>query len=248
MKTESNEFWHIRSAKYDKLFWTKDDAYIDAILKAGKFSKKDIVLDVGTGTGIIAREVQPLVRHVIALDNSEAMIDKGKWAGFSFIKWDIAERLFKDELFDKVVARMVFHHIFDELHTAFVRCFDLLKKGGMLIVAEGIPPKEDPEITGWYTEMFKYKEERRTLTANEIVTFFGNAGFTNIKSHIHIMRNFSVNNWLQNSGLDESNIEKVKELHLTAPVKVKRAYHMRVTDGDILIDTKNIIVTGVKGK
>lgn len=52
MKKEE-KFWHIRSAKYDKLFWTKDDSYIEAIIKAGDFKKSDLVLDVGTGTGVM---------------------------------------------------------------------------------------------------------------------------------------------------------------------------------------------------
>ena len=109
-----DSFWHIRSEKYDKLFWTKDKSYIEVILDAGDFKKTDIVLDIGTGTGIIANAIKPLAFHVIALDNSISMLEKGKWEGISFIKWDIAERIFHDGLFDKLSARMVFHHIFDE--------------------------------------------------------------------------------------------------------------------------------------
>ena len=134
---EKESFWHIRADHYDKLFWTKDVSFIEALISAGDFEKEDLVLDVGTGTGTIARALQPHVAHVVALDNSSAMLDKGKWEGFSAIKWDIADRLFKDGMFNKVVARMVFHHIFDNLDMVFVRCFDLLKNSGKLVVAEG---------------------------------------------------------------------------------------------------------------
>ena len=146
---DKNTFWNIRADKYDKLFWTKDLSYIDVILRAGEFIKTDVVLDFGTGTGIMAKHIKPLVNHVLALDNSSAMLNKGMWEGFSIIKWDITERLFRDNIFDKVVARMIFHHIFDDLYKAFVRSFDLLKDQGMLIVAEGVHPTDEAEIIQW---------------------------------------------------------------------------------------------------
>jgi ubiquinone/menaquinone biosynthesis C-methylase UbiE len=244
MDTES--FWKIRSERYDKLFWTKDDSYIDAILAAGDFKKHEIVLDIGTGTGIIAREIKPYVSHIIALDSSESMLAKGKWEGISFIKWDIAERIFHDSLFDKLVARMVFHHVFDDLDRVFVRCYDLLNPGGKLIVAEGVPPSNDPEVVNWYTEMFKYKEKRRTFVPDELVYFFGKNGFKNVQCHVHMMRQFSIRNWLVNSGLDEENQNKIIDIHLNASARIKKLYNMIITNTDCLIDTKNVIVTGEK--
>jgi len=239
-------YWNIRAAKYDRLYWTKDISYIDVILKAGNFSKHEVVLDVGTGTGIMARKIKPLVNHVIALDSSEAMLEKGKWDGFSFIKWNIAEKLFKDDIFDKVIARMVFHHIFDELHKVFLKCFNLLKNGGALIVAEGVPPNNDIEIVEWYTKMFKYKEKRRVFSKDELIKYFKEAGYVNIKYQIYIMRNFSIINWLQNSGLDKKNMEIILEMHYNASPKIKTAYNMQITESDCLVDTKNVIITGDK--
>lgn len=243
---DKNMFWNIRSEKYDKLYWTRDSSYIDAILRAGNFGKSEIVLDVGSGTGIMARSIGPFVNHIIALDNSEAMLEKGKWDGFSFIKWDISERLFRDAVFDKVIARMVFHHIFDELHKVFVRCFDLLKDGGMLIVAEGIPPSDDVEIVEWYKDMFKYKEDRRVFSESELVRYFNETGYKNIRCHTHIMKDFDVINWLQNSGISKKNTDIILNMHYNASEKIKAAYNMRISESDCLIDTKNIIVTGNK--
>lgn len=239
-------FWNIRADKYDKLFWTKDASYIDAILKVGQFNKNDIVLDVGTGTGIMARKVKPMVKHIIALDNSTAMLNMGKWEGFSFVKWDIAERIFKDNIFDKVIARMVFHHIFDDLGKVCVRCFDVLKNPGMLIVAEGVPPSDDKEIVEWYTEMFKHKEERRIFSSDKLAKYLVRAGFRDIECHTHIMENFSVCNWVENSGLDEESKKYILDMHRNASPKVKKAYNMSIVGNDCLINTKNIIMTGKK--
>ena len=85
------QFWEIRAANYDKLFWAKDDHYIQKILELSQFKKTDVVLDVGSGTAIVANAIKPLVKHVVAMDVSDAMLAKGNWSGISVIKWDVSD-------------------------------------------------------------------------------------------------------------------------------------------------------------
>jgi SAM-dependent methyltransferase len=83
--------WEMRAAKYDKLYWTKDDAYVRGIILAADLDRSPIVLDVGTGTGTMARAVQGLVRHVVGADMSAAMLGEGDWTGISVVRWNVAE-------------------------------------------------------------------------------------------------------------------------------------------------------------
>lgn len=244
MKREA--FWHIRSAKYDKLYWTKDKSYLDCIVEASRFKKKDVVLDVGTGTGVIARTLKPYVRHVVGMDISESMLEKGNWEGFSSIKWDISDLLFANSTFDKVIARMVFHHILDNLDRVMLRCYDLLKDKGSLIVAEGIPPTDERNVIDWYSHMFSFKEKRRTFTEKQLKDFFKRNGFVNVNSIGHTMKNFSIKNWLNNSGLDSISQKKIMKLHTEADQSIKDAYNMKITKDDCLVDTKNVIIIGRK--
>jgi ubiquinone/menaquinone biosynthesis C-methylase UbiE len=243
---KNESFWHIRSAKYDKLFWTKDDSYVDAIIRAGDFKKSDLVLDVGTGTGVMARAIEPHVRHVVGLDFSHSMLEKGAWEGISMIKWDISESLFHNNLFNRLVARMVFHHILDNLDRVFIRCFDLLKEKGKLIVAEGVPPIDDQAVVDWYARMFSLKEERRTFVPAELQNYFKKNGFKKIKTHLHLMEKFSIKNWLVNSGLERKKQKKILEMHFEAPRIIKQAYNMKILRDDCLVDTKNVIIVGEK--
>ena len=239
-------FWNVRAKNYDKLFWTKDEGYQEKILAAGEFSKKDLVLDVGTGTGIMARCIRPHVRHVVGMDFSDSMLKRGTWEGISMMKWDLTEGLFQNRLFDKIVGRMVFHHILDNLDRAFLRCYDLLKGGGRLIIAEGVPPGEDQEVIDWYTEMFKHKEVRRTFTKSLLVNYFTKNGFKDVKVHTYKMKRFNINNWLINSGLDKAKQKLILDMHFKASRKVKAAYNMKVRDGVCLVDTDNLIIVGDK--
>jgi ubiquinone/menaquinone biosynthesis C-methylase UbiE len=239
-------FWNVRAKNYDKLFWTKDAGYIKKIIEASEFSKSDLVLDIGTGTGAMARSIRPHVKHVVGMDFSDSMLKQGRWEGISMVKWDLNDSLFHNRLFDKIVGRMVFHHILDNLDRAFLRCYDLLKSRGKLIIAEGIPPSEDQEIIDWYTEMFKHKEVRRTFTRSLLVHYFVKNGFQDVKVYKYKMKRFNINNWLINSGLDKAKQKLILNMHLNAGGKVKAAYHMKVENGVCLCDTDNLIIVGHK--
>jgi ubiquinone/menaquinone biosynthesis C-methylase UbiE len=239
-------FWHIRSKNYDKLFWVNDMSYLHLIKKMGGFQKKDIVLDVGSGTGVVARYLKDNVKHIICIDISSSMLSQGKWNDISLIKWDISDRLFVDNLFDKIVARMVFHHIINDLDRALVRCHDLLKKNGKLIIAEGIPPSDEEDVVKWYSDMFKLKEERITFRENDLLNMLKDNGFKNIKKVLHLNENFSIKNWLINSGLNKKTQEKIFSIHLDANEKIKKLYNMRFKDNDCIVTTKNLILIASK--
>ena len=239
-------FWEQRSAHYDKLFWTKDKGYIDKIIEVSGFRKNDLILDVGVGTGAVAKRVKPYVKHVVGIDISESMLAKGTWDGISTIKWDICDALFASNVFDKVVARMCFHHILDGLDLAISRCYDLLKKGGKIIFVEGMPPSDDPEVIDWYKAMFKLKEKRLTFTEKELKNRLSKAGFRKIKISRYKMNSFSVKNWLANSGLGKKTQVKIINLHKNSNTKIKTAYNMCCVKNDCLIDTNNVMLMGIK--
>lgn len=242
---ENKDYWKIRSEGYNELQWVKEESYIDTMIKAGKFISNDLVLDVGTGTGIIAQSISPLVKEVIGIDISQEMMEHSNWMKNKyFVRRDIRDSLFFDEVFDKITARMVFHHITEDIEKAMQECHRILKKGGLMILSEGIPPL--PELKQDYSDIFKLKENRITFLEEDIIKLMSSAGFKNIKVIPHVMNNFSVANWLGKSGLDKQKQDKIFEMHVTARDLFKKAYNMKIVNGDCLIDVKNIICVGEK--
>ncbi|MFH1212801.1 MAG: class I SAM-dependent methyltransferase [Candidatus Neomarinimicrobiota bacterium] len=239
------QFWKIRAEKYDELNWVNEKSYIESFVSSTKFDKNDSVLDVGTGTGVIAKAIAPIVEEVIGLDISQDMLEHSNWKdNCYFIKRDIREPFFHDNVFDKVTARMVFHHIIKNIQNAMDECYRILKKGGKMILSEGVPPT--PEVRKDYENIFKLKEDRITFLEEDLIRLMKNSRFENIRITTYVMKNFSVKNWLEKSGLVPEKQDKIFEMHVTASEIFKRDYNMKIVNGDCLINVKNLILVGEK--
>jgi ubiquinone/menaquinone biosynthesis C-methylase UbiE len=202
-------------------------------------------LDVGTGTGIVLHAIAPLVNEIIGLDISQAMLEHSNWQDNKyFVRRDIRDAFFNESIFDRVVARMVFHHIITGTQDAANECYRILKPGGKFILSEGIPPCL--EVKQEYIEIFKLKEERLTFMTEDLVNLLQNAGFKNIQVSTFVMSRMSVNNWLEKSGLPAKTQDKIFEMHICAPDYFKKAYNMKIIRGDCLIDIKYVILVGEK--
>ena len=244
-KIEQEEFWKIRAKQYNELQWANEKNYLNAVVEAGDFKKNHLVLDVGTGTGIVLHAIAPKVHEIIGLDISQAMLENSNWQNNKyFVKRDIREPFFHESVFDRVVARMAFHHIIEDTQNAVDECYRILKPGGKFILSEGIPPNK--QVKKDYIEIFKLKEERITFMLEDLVEMMNKAGFKNIRTSTYVMPKMSINNWLEKSGLPPQNQDKIFEMHICAPDYFKKAYNMKIIRGDCLIDIKYVIIVGEK--
>lgn len=243
--SSNHDFWKIRSRHYNELEWVHHKRYLDAFIKAGNFKESDIVLDVGTGTGIVAHAVRPFVKQVIGLDKSQHMLEHSNWYGnMYFIKRNILNRLFADKVFDKITCRQTFHHILRYRQKAMDICYQMLKRGGMMIFSEGVPPTK--RVRKDYIKIFRLKEKRATFYEEDLVNLMKRSSFKNIKLKTIRLQKMRVRDWLSNSGLPKIIQEKIYMLHKNADDYFKEAYNMVETDNDCLIDMKMAILSGRK--
>ena len=172
----NSDFWKMRSQHYNELEWANNTYYLDTFVKAGNFRRSDVVLDIGTGTGIIVHAVSPLVKEVIGLDKSQDMLEHSNWFGnMYFIKRDIRNPIFENEGFDKITCRLVFHHILRFRQKAMDECYRMLKRGGAMILSEGVPPTN--RVKKDYTAIFRLKENRVTFYEEDLVALMKKSFF-----------------------------------------------------------------------
>jgi len=243
---DQEKFWKIRSKSYNELRWVNESSYLNAFISSTDFNKNDLVLDVGTGTGVIAHALAPMVKEVIGLDISQDMLEHSNWEGNKyFIKRDIRNPIFYENVFNKVTARMVFHHILKNTQKAMNECYRVLKKGGKMIFSEGVPPI--PELKEDYKKIFELKEDRLTFFEEDLLDMMKKSGFKHIEVTTCIMKNFGIKDWLEKAGnLSKDKKDKIFEMHVIASDVFKKAYNMKIVNGDCLIDVKNLILVGEK--
>ena len=116
--------------------------------------------------------------------------------------------------------------------------------GGSFILCEGNPP--DLYSIAFYEDMFRFKEERITFFLDNLVNLLVRKEFQKITSRTVILKNMSLNNWLENSGLPFRNIDIIRKMHYDCDILIQKAYNMRFQNNDILMDWKFSIASGIK--
>lgn len=244
-----DSFWKIRSEKYDELKWVTNLEYLSLIKEACWAQKYHTILDLGTGTGVVARYLAEYCDNVFGCDFSESMLKKGIFTGVSVVKSNATSTPFKDEYFSTVVSRMMFHHLLGwDFEAGLEECYRILCDAGTLVIAESIPPSEDKDVVKFFGEVRKYKEERRVLTPLILYKSLKDIGFEDIEQKTFKMdrSSCSTKNWLESSGLSKKNEKIIWDMHVNASDKIKEAYNMVFTKDDIILTNVNLIISGVK--
>lgn len=148
-------------------------AYAIAQARAGQ-----LAADIGAGTGFITEGLLQRGLHVIAIDQSEAMLDamKVKLAAYTEVDYRVgeSERLpINDETVDYVFTNMFLHHV-ERPATAIREMARVLKAGGKVVLT-------DLDKHGF--EFLKTEQHDRWLGFQraEIKQWLENAGLRNVR-------------------------------------------------------------------
>jgi ubiquinone/menaquinone biosynthesis C-methylase UbiE len=139
----------------------------------------EVLLDYGTGTGLIALEFIHSVKKIVAVDSSKDMLtflqkklDANSITRIEPLEWSIGNDLQKLPRFDIIIVSLTLHHVMDTTLAAEV-FYSLLNAGGTIAVADLDPDNEEshgPEMT---VHSGFVRENLRDI--------FKIAGFTNIQ-------------------------------------------------------------------
>lgn len=151
-----------------------------AIVKNVPLSKNWKVLDLGAGTGLLTFYIQPYVKAIDAVDNSQGMLEKLKEKAESaniLTINPILKDLEKDNLgeneYDAIISSKALHHMKDI--TSFLRkLYKTLKKGAYLAIAD--LEKEDGDFHSDNDRVYYFG-----FSKEELENYFKEAGLENFK-------------------------------------------------------------------
>ena len=133
---ERRDFWGRNALRYDR-FMRKDRAAYGALYaQIRPVVKGKTVLELATGTGLIAKNIVGGARHIEATDFSPEMIAEAKrdnhWKKLHFSVQDMFHLPYADGSFDVVIAANVLH-VVPEPEKALGEIRRVLKDDGVLI-------------------------------------------------------------------------------------------------------------------
>ena len=238
----------MRSRDFGRLIIPGNEAVVDAIVNYGEFSGHEIVLDIGVGDGVLAKEISSHVKLIIGMDISEHMLRAGLRSGnwkdnIIPIIGDVRKAHFLEKTFDCIIASYLLHHTKGYTENIVQECYKILKWGGSLIIVFPVPPHDD--LKEEFATIFSFKDDRIVLLPHEILELVRNAKFRSIQ-YDFLRITIDVIDWLNNSALDPNSYKKILNLHLNASKLFKEAYNMRVDKNRAMIDTKAIVIKGLK--
>lgn len=117
---------------YDRIFGSLQH---DGLLAHLQAESGQHILDVGGGTGRVARHLAVGQAHVIVVDPSPVMLAESRKKGLSAVR-ALAEALpFADNSVERMLIVDAFHHFADQ-HRAAHELMRILRPGGRLVIEE----------------------------------------------------------------------------------------------------------------
>ena len=136
--------WWIRGIKDNEL-----SEYVENIvpLIEGILSEKKTILDIGTGTGLVAQEARRVTQHATILGGDisirQLRYAKEVTSGILFVQHSIEQMPFKNEQFDAVICSMVLEHL-ESLLEAVSEIVRILERNGTLLIIMNHPVFQSP--------------------------------------------------------------------------------------------------------
>ncbi len=235
--------WRNKAKKYNEITGVNSKQYRCDILNQMQLKKEQQVLEVGIGTGIASKYLLQVTPNVFGVDISPTMLSLVDKDIKTYI--GLADKLpFKDKFFDVVFGRQIYHNLNEQLDLAIIEAKRVLKDKGKFIIAEFIPPEES-FAKEW--NLLRVNHEKRSFNnLQSIINVFEKHQFSNILTKIGVIKQASLNNWLDNWCESKTIKDWIYSKFLSASEAYKDKINFKIVDNDILFDMHYGIVSGEK--
>lgn len=233
-----------RAPKYNHSSnWVEDQKLIHRIFELSAAGVNSTVLDIATGTGLIAREFYGKVKKVTGLDISPDMAKYATGCMDEIVFAPVEKMPFADNTFDAVVCRQGLQ--FAELNKAIPEIYRVLKPEGRVVLCHLTAYNEaDRELT-FAIQKLRNPARRNYLMPTDISDCLQNHNFRDV-TDIQYITDESINKWIDNGAIPQENMDGIRNLYRSADEEFRKTHNVRFTADDIFDDMLLVIATGRK--
>ncbi|MBN1263429.1 MAG: class I SAM-dependent methyltransferase [Candidatus Pacebacteria bacterium] len=228
--------WPDRSKGYKELGWVNARGPLEKMVELIAPRGNEIILDVGTGTQAIPKELAPLLPDgsILAFDLSADMLRADGTTSADLFRADAHQIPLAEGSVDVVTARMILHHL-EKPDVALEEMCRVLVPGGFMVVSEYVAI--DEEIWTFERGVFDIKEPGRHLwTGDQLASLISSTLGVAVELDYAMMPRYSVRDWMGKSGLSPEVQERVLNCYLCAPQTIVKKMGIVYSDGDALVD------------
>ncbi len=238
------EHFKHRAEKYESsAHWVKDKEILRIIEDLAGVGSEDLVLDVATGTGIIAEIFFRKAKAVVGLDFTQEMF-KQALLRLNFMVNAQAENLpFSDNAFDLVTCRQGLQ--FMDAFKAVSQMYRVCKPGGKIILVQLTALGDADKEYAFKIQMARQPVRENCFLEDNLAHLLKKSGCKRIKSCPYFSEE-SINEWINNGALSQSRQEEIKRLYYEAPLSYKKTHGLKFVGDDIIDKMKISIVCGYK--
>ena len=239
MKRYSKKYWAKRAEKYDRINWVQNEDFMDvftSMLPEHNFKK---ILEVGIGTGAVAKIISKRIGPLTGIDISAEMISNINHPDIELILADVQALPFDSETFDLIYMRNVLHYI-DQPEKGFSEICRCMKPKAYFLFSQVVPP--DDSISEEYDWLVG--RNIHYPTQKEIIDMFKE--FSIIKRLEYVLEKQSIMNWLNNTCNEESEKNEILQRHRDTSDHYKSLAQYEETSKDIFVNIKHMLVLGQK--
>ena len=185
---EHKDFWDKNAGRYDRFMRKDRAAYEEMYELIRPVVKAKTVLELATGTGLIAKHIVTAATHIEATDASAEMIDEAKRdnqsAKLHFSVQDMFRLPYADKSFDVVIVSNALH-IVPQPEKALAEIHRVLKDDGIL-VAPTFTHAENAffgKVKAFFMKLIGFPLHSR-WTSEEYLAFLRENGWTVRKSAV----------------------------------------------------------------
>ncbi|TKC18043.1 class I SAM-dependent methyltransferase [Robertmurraya kyonggiensis] len=200
--------------------------------------KTEIVLDIATGGGHVAKALSPYASQVIATDLTKEMLAntamhlKPVCPNVSYVIADAENLPFLDDTFDIVTCRIAAHH-FPNPHDFINEVARVLKPNGSFLLIDNVAPKEK-HLAEFINSLEALRDEShaRCLSIEVWRNLFASSHLQVIQSE-YFKKTYTLPSWIERTANSQEQIDRVNQFIFDASEESQKYFNISYENGVI---------------